>query len=208
MPVMSRAHILSLLPRRSLLRLSAVALALVSCGPPDKGDVNNEASARLAYLGLDAAVGRAIQLGFDGFNAASSANIPEQSEAGDLGGMMVVDGKVDQGSSANKGMRLQVTLQDDYADVVLEGERHVTYNGGPAEFDVNFKGLPDADLTGTLVGTFVMEGDLLGEVTLDVSIVGQTEAGPGGGIVRVPGTVKVTGTATSDYGVFDIDVAL
>lgn len=205
---MSRAHALSLLPRRSLLRLSAVALALVGCAPADTGDVNNEASARLAYLGLDGAVGRAIQLGFDGFNAATSANIPEQSEPGDLSGLMIVNGQVDQGASNNKGMRLEVVLQDGYADVVLEGERHVVYDGGPAALDMSFKGLPDADLSGTLMGTFVMEGDLVGDVDLNVSIVGKTQAGPGGEIVRVPGTVKVTGTATSRYGVFNIDVSL
>jgi hypothetical protein len=199
---------MSSLPRRIVLQLSVVALALVACGPAETGDVNNEASARLAYLGLDAAVGRAIQLGFDGFNAASNANIPEQSEAGDLGGMMVVGGQVDAGASNNKGMRLQVTLKDDYADVVLEGDRMVIYNGGPAALDMNFKGLPDADLTGTMMGTFVMAGDLAGDVTLNVSIVGKTMAGPGGEIVRVPGTVVVTGTATSGYGTFNIDVKL
>ncbi len=207
MPDMSRAHALPLLPRRSVLRLSALALALVGCAP-DTGDIDNEASARLAYLGLDGAVSRAIQLGFDGYNAATSANIPQQSEPGDLTGTMIVTGQVDQGASDNKGMRLQLTLQDGYADVVLEGDRQVTYNGGPAAFDMSFKGLPDAALTGTLVGTFAMEGDLVGDVALNVSIVGTTQEGPGGEIVRVPGTVKVTGTATSDYGVFDIDVSL
>ena len=204
---MSRVHVLSV-PRRSLLRLSAVALALVGCTPADTGNLDNEASARLAYLGLDGAVGRAIQLGFDGFNAASSANIPEQSEPGDITGLMIVGGQVDQGASANKGMRLQVTLEGGYADVVLEGEREVIYDGGPADLDMSFKGLPDAELSGTLVGTFVMDGDLVGDVALNLSFTGQTEAGPGGEIVRVPGTVQVTGTATSDYGVFNIDVAL
>src|SRR5690606_20843736 len=108
-----------------------------------------------------------IQLGFDGYNAASSANIPQQSQAGDLTGTMIVTGQVDQGSSDNKGMRLQVTLEDAYADVVLEGEREVIYNGGPADLGMSFKGLPDADLSGTLVGTFVMDGDLVGDVALN-----------------------------------------
>jgi hypothetical protein len=67
---------------------------------------------------------------------------------------------------------------------------------------------PDAELSGTLAGTFVMDGDLVGNVALNLVFTGQTEAGPGGEIVRVPGTVQVTGTATSDYGVFAIDVAL
>ena len=92
--------------------------------------------------------------------------------------------------------------------MVLEGDRAVTYDGGPAMFDMNFKGLPDAALDGTLVGNFAMDGDLVGDVALNVSFTGTTMAGPGGEIVRVPGTVKVTGTATSDYGVFNIDVAL
>lgn len=208
MPAMSRAHVLPLLARRSLLRLSALVLVLVGCTPADTGDVNDEASARLAYLGLDGAVGRAIQLGFEGYNAATSANIPQQSQAGDLTGTMIVTGKVDQGSSDNKNMNLNVTLQDGYADVVLEGDRAVIYDGGPAILDMSFKGLPDATLTGTLVGSFVMDGDLVGNVALNLVFTGQTEAGPGGEIVRVPGTVQVTGTATSDYGVFAIDVAL
>ncbi len=193
--------------RRTLLSLPALglALSLTSCGEKNDG-VADEESARLAYLGLDAAVGRAIQLGFDGFNAASNANIPEQMQAGELGGVMIVGGQVDAGSSDNKGMRLKVTLQDDYADVVLEGERAVVYNGGPALLNMNFKGLPTAELTGTLKGNFVMEGDLLGGVTLDVTFTGVTEAGPGDTIVRTPGSVRVTGTATSDYGVFAIEV--
>lgn len=193
--------------RRALLAVPVLGLCLgLAC--QGKGGVNDEAAAELAYLGLDRAVGRAIQLGFDGFNAANSANIPEQMQAGALSGTMIVSGQVDQGASDNKGMRLQVVLQEDYADEVLEGERAVTYNGGPANLEMNFKGLPDADLTGSLVGSFVMTGDLVGEVTLDLDIVGQTEAGAGTAIVRTPGTVHVTGTATSDYGVFMIDVML
>ena len=189
----------------------ALVLALAglsACNPGPSGAVADEASARLAYLGLDRAIDRAIDLGFAGFNAADSANIPEQTDDGELSGLMTIGGKVDQGSSANKGMRLEMTLAGDYADVLLEGDTDVIYNGGPAVLDMSFKGLPDAALTGTLVGTFAMEGDLVGDVALNVSIVGTTQEGPGGEIVRVPGTVKVTGTATSDYGVFDIDVSL
>ena len=194
--------------RTAHLSILALTLAYAGCGAPDGHAVDDDEAARLAYLGLDRAVGRAIQLGFDGFNAASSANIPEQSQPGELAGRMVVGGKVDQGASANKGMRLDVTLTDGYADVVLEGERDVTYDGGPAAFDLSFKGLPDADLSGTLHGSFTMEGDLAGAVTLDLTITGETEAGPGDTIVRKAGTIHVTGTATSDYGVYDIDVAL
>ncbi|HEY0133707.1 MAG TPA: hypothetical protein VGB85_06490 [Nannocystis sp.] len=180
----------------------------MGCGGPGGGGVvNDEVAARQAYLGLDRAIDRAIDLGFAGFNAASSANIPEQSQAGDLSGLMVINGKVDQGSSANKGMRLEMTLAQDYADLVLEGDVEVIYNGGPAQLDMSFKGLPNADFSGSLHGTFVMDHDLVGDVTLDLNMSGQTEDA-GGIIVRSPGTIRVTGTATSDYGVFNVDVAL
>lgn len=196
-------------PRSVLHLLAAVLLAPAGCSKPDSDAVVSEESARLAYLGLDRAIDRAIDLGFAGFNAASSANIPEQVDDGELSGRMVVGGKVDQGTSdKNKGMRLLVTLDMDYADVVLEGERDVIYNGGPAMLDMSFKGLPTADLTGTLLGTFTMDRDLLGDVTLDLSFTGTTDAGPDGSIVRVPGTIHVTGTAMSDYGIYNIDVSL
>ena len=182
------------------------AAACNNSGP--SGAVADEASAERAYLGLDRAIDRAIDLGFAGFNAASSANIPEQTGAGDLSGTMTIGGKVDQGASANKGMRLEMTLVDDYADVVLEGDTDVIYNGGPATFDISFKGLPDADFSGTLRGTFVMDHDLVGDVLLDLSMSGQTQDAGDGTIVRVPGSIHVTGTASSDYGVFTVDVSL
>lgn len=199
------------LPRRPVLCLlvALLGLSVPSCnGGGPKGAVDDEASARLAYLGLDRAIDRAIDLGFAGFNAASSANIPEQSGPGDLSGVMIIGGKVDQGASANKGMRLEMTLNQDYADVVLEGDVDVIYNGGPAALDMNFKGLPNADFSGTLRGTFAMDGDLVGDVALDLSMSGQTKDAGDGTIVRVPGSIHVTGSASSDYGVYMVDVSL
>lgn len=194
--------------RRALLCCAApvAALALAGCGGPH-GGVADELSAQYAYLGLDGAVGRAIQLGFDGFNAASSANIPDQTGDGDAAGTMVVGGKVDQGASSNKGMRLEVTLTG-YSDGPVGDGVDIVYDGGPNAFDLNFKGLPDADLTGTLSGDFVMSGDLAGPVTLDLSISGKTEDDGTGKIRRVAGSVHVTGTATSNYGTFAVDVSL
>lgn len=194
--------------RRTVLLSLFSAVVVAGCGDkgPDDG-VADEESARRAYLGLDRAIDRAIDLGFAGFNAANNANIPEQSGDGDITGVMTVGGQVDQGSSDNKNMRLELTLAQDYQDVVVE-ELAIVYNGGPAALDMEFRKLPNASLTGTLVGTFVMGGDLLGEVTLDLDFTGMTEEGPGGAIVRTPGSIKVVGTATSDYGVFTVDVSL
>ena len=48
----------------------------------------------------------------------------------------------------------------------------------------------------------------VGEVVLDLSMSGQTQDAGDGTIVRVPGSIRVTGTASSDYGVFMVDVSL
>jgi len=196
------------LSRRSLITVAALALSLslASCQEPG-GEVDNVESARRAYLGLDRGIDRALKLGFDGYNAASNANIPEQSEPGAASGLMVVGGQVDAGVSNNKEMRLLVTLSDDYADGAVEG-LDIAYNGGPAKLDVSMQGLPNASLTGTLSGGFLMSGDLAGNITLDLQISGTTEAAPDGTIRRKAGTIRVVGTATSDYGVFDVDVSL
>jgi hypothetical protein len=182
-------------------------LAIPGCGRPPGDEIDNEGSARLAYLGLDRGVDRALKLGFDGYNAASNANIPEQSEPGDLSGMMVVGGQVDAGVSNNKEMRLLVTLEGDYADGAVE-DLDVAYNGGPANLDLSMQGLPDATLAGTLSGSFVMSGGLAGNIALDLQITGTTEEAPDGTIRCNAGTIRVVGTATSDYGVFDVDVSL
>jgi hypothetical protein len=194
--------------RRQLaaLLIASVGSLALGCGTTDA--VDDEVSARRAYLGLDRAVDRALKLGFDGYNAATNANIPDQSEPGDVSGTMTVGGQVDAGVSNNKEMRLLVTLEDDYSDGPVDGEFDILYNGGPLNLDLSMQGLPNAQLTGSFVGAVVMTGDLLGEVSLDLSITGETEEDPDGNIRRKPGTVRVIGTATSDYGVFDVDLSL
>jgi hypothetical protein len=89
--------------------------------------------------------------------------------------------------------------EDDIVDVIYDSQGTVT-------IDLSLKGLPNADLTGTLVGTVIMDGGLLGPVTLDLAITGETEDDGTGKIRRKAGTVHVTGTATSDYGTFQVDV--
>jgi hypothetical protein len=171
------------------------------------GNVDNEEAARRAYLGLDRAIDRALKLGFDGYNAASNANIPEQSEPGSVSGMMTVGGQVDAGVSNNKEMRLLVTFEDDYSDGPVE-DVDILYHGGPCKLDLSMQGLPNAQLTGSFIGTVIMASGLIGDVTLDLDITGETEEDPDGNIRRKAGTVRVRGTATSDYGVFDVDISL
>src|SRR5687768_10376015 len=87
--------------------LSLLTLQSVACGGDDVG---SDEDAERAYGGLDASIDKAIQLGFDGFNAASSANIPPQTAAGNKAGTMTVAGQVDQGASDNKTMNLTEAL--------------------------------------------------------------------------------------------------
>ncbi|HEY8374889.1 MAG TPA: hypothetical protein VIK91_00315 [Nannocystis sp.] len=205
MSTLRRSHPLS---RRGLLaQVSLLVILGAGCqAPPPNETVADADAARRAYLGLDVAVDRALKLGFDGFNAASNANIPTQMDVGDKSGTMTVGGKVDQGASNNKEMDLQVTLVG-YSDGPVEDMYEIVYDGD-AVLDLSLRGLPEADLTGTLRGEFTMSGALAGPVALELSITGKTEEGPDGTIRRKPGTIHVVGTATSDYGVFEIDVGL
>lgn len=194
--------------RHRLWFTSVLVLALAGCG----GGVDSEEGAEAAYLGLDAMVGKALNLGFDGFNAASSANIPEQTTTGDLAGTLAVNGQVDQGASDNKEMRLVLTLVG-YQDVVLlEDELEVIYDTGDTDpaLDLSLRNIPNGTLNGTLVGDFFMQGDLEGVVTMNLTISGELEPDPNDAMMvrRVAGTTRVTGTATSDYGTYDVDVTL
>ncbi|MCB9594071.1 MAG: hypothetical protein H6719_15160 [Sandaracinaceae bacterium] len=194
-----------------MTRTTTLLLALtlsVGCG---NGIASDEAAER-AYLGLDGMVGKALALGFDGFNMASSANIPPQSTTGDVTGTLDVSGQVDMGASDNKGMRLHLDLVD-YQDAVPESDLIVTYDteaGVPASLDLSLRGIPNATMTGSLTGTFYMVGDIEGPVTLDLSIAGMTEADPtvADNLRRVAGSTTVTGTATSDFGTYTVDVTL
>lgn len=193
------------LPRLgSLLASLALVASVTACS--DEGEVASEDEARVAYLGIDPGVDRALALGFDGFAAASNANIPDQTGLGDLSGTMVVGGKVDQGASANKEMDLTVAVTD-YSDVLVEGEVDIRYfTLAPLILDMSLKGLPEAELTGTLTGTVDMQGAIEGPLTLNLSIMGQTDEGPSGEVRRAPGTTRITGTATSPNGSYTVDV--
>src|SRR5947208_3114807 len=58
-------------PMRPSHLLLALLLPVAAC---DKPTVSSEATAADAYLGLDASIDKALQLGFTGFNTAQSAN--------------------------------------------------------------------------------------------------------------------------------------
>lgn len=180
--------------------LFVFAAALIGCSD----DVGSEEDARRAYVGLDKSVDKAIQLGFQGFNLASNANIAPQTANGDKGGTLTVSGKVDQGASANKTMSLNEEMKG-YSDDGL-----ITYDttGTLPIIDLKLANVPNGTVNGTLNGTFKMTGELEGNVTLTLSIAGElqpTAADPTK-VERKPDTTKITGTAASDYGTYNVNV--
>ena len=172
--------------------------------------ITDEEAAERADLGVDPAVELALQLGLDGYNAATSANIPNQDASGAASGSIVVGGQVDQGSSDNKQLRLDVWLND-WSNGVLDDDDDfdVSYaTDAPLLLDISLRGLPDADLEGSLIGDVMLDGELDGPLTLELVFDGQTETDPDdpSRIRRVPGSTHVTGTATVGRGVYDIDL--
>ena len=180
--------------------LLAAVLAASACS---SDSVNSVGDAQNAYLGLDLSIDKAITLGFNGFNSASSANISPQTTNGTSSGTLTVTGQVDQGASANKGMRL-FTAFTNYSD-----DGQITYNTSTTALpalNLMLANIPTGTLTGTLVGTVNMTGEEEGALTLNLSFQGQIQAGAGGIVERNPGTTRITGTATSSAGTFNVDV--
>jgi hypothetical protein len=203
------------------ISLLILALGVAACG---SDDIDSDEEARRAYLGLDASIEKSLQLGFDGFNAAQSANIPPQMTAGAAGGTLTISGQVDQGSSSNKGMRLRVGMVG-----YTEGTQEIEFEGDTIEVDLTYdttdvvemqpaldlslRNIPSGTFTGTLVGTYVMRGDIEGEATLNLMFSGTLMPNPASPTdptkaIRTPGTTTVTGTATSGDGTFDVNITL
>lgn len=189
-----------------------IAVGLAACG---SDDIDSDEAARRAYLGLDPSIEKSLALGFAGFNSASSANISPQMGTGMAAGALVITGQVDQGSSANKGMRLRVgmidytdgaiEIDDETVDIIYDTSTDVALQ--PA-LELSLRNIPDGTLTGTLTGVYVMEGDLEGEATLTLTFSGAIQNDGTGKVRRVPGSTTVTGTATSGDGTFDVNITL
>lgn len=190
----------------------ALAIGLLGMGCSSDDEIDSDADARRAYLGIDPAMDRAISLGFDGFNAASSANIPEQVGAGIVSGTMTINGQVDQGASANKGMRLQSvfleysdgpvtdTETEDVVDIVYD-----TAQDQPIAIEMSLKGIPDGTFTGSVVGTLVMTGDIDATADFSLTLSGNLQDS-GGLVIRAPGSMQILGTVVSGDGSYDVDV--
>lgn len=208
---------------RNLSTRFLLVCALASLGTACSDDeLDSDEAARRAYLGLDASIGKSITLGFQGFNAASSANIDPQMTTGtapDGSGTLTISGQVDQGSSDNKGMRLYVAMVD-YSDgpFVIDDDGNtieVFYDTAAEQtaqpfLSMQLKTIPTGTIEGTLVGDYLLSGDdLAGEITLNLTFNGQMQGTSQADVSRVPGSTTVTGTATnSDGGVYNVNVTL
>ncbi|MFZ9886682.1 MAG: hypothetical protein ACO3JL_04180 [Myxococcota bacterium] len=200
-----------------LLRVALFGWAMTSAAGCSSTEVASESSAALAYLGIDRVVSECLALGFAGFNAASSANIPPQQSEGEASGTLAVTGQVDQGASDNKGMRLAVALTG-YADGPLDDPStetteafqvvYDTEESSPLALELQLRDIPNGALTGTLLGEVRMEGDLRGALFLDVTFSGDLEEDDSGGTRRVAGTTRVAGSAESDYGTYEVETEL
>jgi hypothetical protein len=198
-----------------------LSMACVACS--DDG-VDSDEEARRAYLGLDKSIEKSLNLGFDGFNAAQSANIDPQMMPGDADGMLTISGQVDQGSSANKGMRLNVSMVGyDDGNIVINDDGdtiHIVYDtaadvANQPYLNLKLSNVPTGTLEGTLdsntsmAGVYLLSGDIEGELRLNLTISGMLMAGPNNTVLRVPGSTHVVGTATNgDGGVYNIDLTL
>jgi hypothetical protein len=188
-------------------------------------EVDSDEQARRAYLALDGSIQKSIDLGFAGFNSASSANISPQMGTGTAAGTLTITGQVDQGASNNKGMRLYIGMVG-YDDGPVEynsdhDKVHVVFDTSTTQTDqpylsLQLKSIPTGTLEGTLTsntsmtGVYTLTGDIKGTLTLNLTIAGTLMAGTGNTItLRVPGTTTVTGTATnSDGGVYNINITI
>lgn len=198
---------------RSLVLLTILGSSLLGACTSDSVDSNEQA--RRAYLGLDPSVEKSMNLGFAGFNAASSANIPTEMMSGVASGTLEISGQVDQGSSSNKEMRLTVTMTS-YSDGPFEVDsNHDTYNVTYATdttalpaLDLSLKNIPTGTLTGTLMGTYHLTGDIAGDVVLNLAITGTMADGGNGTVTRAPGSTTITGTATQGDGVYNVNATI
>jgi len=207
--------------RNSLLLVVVGSMALAACG---SDDINSDEEARRAYFGLDKSIEKSLRLGFDGYNAASSANISPQMTTGTVAGTLTITGQVDKGSSDNKGMRLYVgmvgyndgVLPIEYEDETIDVD--ITYDTDADAMlqpylNLTLRNIPSGTFTGTLTGTYHMSGDLKGDATVNLMFSGALMPDPANPsdatkTVRKPQSTTVTGTATSGDGTYDVNITI
>jgi hypothetical protein len=181
--------------------------------------IDSDEEARRAYLGLDVSIEKSLILGFDGFNAASSANIDPQATVGNVTGTLTISGQVDKGQSMNKEMRLRVgmirysdgylVIDDEETDILIVYDTSTDTTMQPY-LQLSLRDYPNGTFTGTLTGVYRMTGSLEGDAMVNLTLSGMTEEdGVGTGKVkRKLGTTTITGTASTGDGSYEVDLTL
>jgi hypothetical protein len=208
--------------------LCGFALTAIGCSDDE---IDSDEQARRAYLAMDKSIQKSVDLGFAGFNAASSANIEPQMATAISAGTLTVSGQVDQGASANKGMRLNVGMVGyDDGEVEYNSDHdtvHIIFDTSTVVTEqpylsLQLKSIPAVGTTDlgmlegtltsntTMTGVYTLSGDIEGTLTLNLTITGPISAGTTAGTaIRVPGMTTVVGTATnSDGGVCNISITI
>ncbi len=196
----------------------ACLLALVACG--SDSSVNSNEQARRAYLGLDKSISKSLALAFQGYDAATSANIPAQMTMGDAmpGGTLTVSGKVDSGTCSQLSMGLDIGMVK-YTDgpFVVDSNNtkmSVTYDTSTTTtsqplLSIKLNGSSGNSINASLMGDYTMTGDLKGTVTLDLTITGTFSGTCPNAVMRVPGSTTVTGSAVnSSGGMYTVNVTI
>lgn len=183
--------------------------------------INSDEQARRAYLGLDKSVSKSLELAFQGYDAATNANIPAQMTMGDAmpGGTLTIGGKVDSGNCSQLSMGLDVGMVK-YTDgpFVVDTKNNtkisVTYDTSTDAtmqplLSIKLNGSSGNAISATLMGDYTMTGDLKGTVTLDLTITGTFSGTCPNAVQRVAGSTTVTGTAVnSSGGMYTVNVTI
>ena len=177
--------------------------ALSDAAPRSDGASANDAER--AYPAIEGTFVKALQLAFDGFNAASGGMIALQSASGDKAGTITVQGTVDQGGSSTKKMTLDVALSGYSDDGATTCQTHAQ---APAAFELTLANIPTGTLSGTLKGTYALSGNVSSDVIVNVAFAGpiRANAADSAKVERTPAATHITGTVTAGAASYTVDV--
>jgi hypothetical protein len=175
------------------MRLASLVLPLlvIGCGM----DVGSTADAQRAYQGLETSVERAISL-----SVSSLGNAAARTAKGRVSGALRL-GEPVQHDSAGARFLAALSRYSDDGEIVYS-----TDPDAPPAVTLDVRNVSRGALDGTIEGSFLMSGAERGQVSLLLAFSTAVAPGPGGALVRRPGTTRITGTATSPSGAYHVDV--
>jgi len=189
-------------------------------GACTSSSVNSDEQALRAYLGLDKSVSKCLTLAFQGYDAATCANIPTEMTTGDgmPAGTLAITGQVSHGNVNEATMTLPIAMVK-YNDspIVVDTKNNTkltliydtsTDTTMQPVLNMKLNASSGMAIDGTLMGEYTMSGDLKGTITLDLTITGMF-SGSGTTVMRVPGSTTITGTAVnSGGGMYTVNVTI